>query len=159
MKTHKCVGCGYCCMKTPCDASRRLYPGATICPQLFWTSERYECGLMKIAGLVGESYRKELYAGAGCCSNLNSWRKDVKPRMTFDARSTIPTLNPEFQVFLKCWATEFVSSDVIQLTLAKMKKALIEQNNYSEEEALLTIHNITHHIESNRHSFMKEFMG
>jgi len=145
-------------MKTPCDASRRLYAGATLCPQLFWTDERYECGLMKIGGLVGEGYRKELYAGAGCCSSLNSWRKNVKPRMTFNARSNMHTLDAEFQVFLKCWASEFISGDVITLTLAKMKTALIELNNYGEEEANVTITTILHNINSNRHSFMKGFM-
>lgn len=159
MKTRECVGCGYCCMKTPCDASRRLYPGATICPQLFWVLDRYECGLMKISGLVGEGYREELAAGAGCCSSLNSWRKDVKKRMTFDARSNRYNIDPEFQVFLKCWASEFVSSDVIQLTLAKMQHSLVEQKNYSEDEASVVIHQIIHHIEGNRHSFMKEFTG
>ena len=159
MKTQPCVGCGYCCMKTPCDASRRLYPGATICPQLFWVLDRYECGLMKIAGLVGEGYREELAAGEGCCSSLNSWRQDVKPRNTFDARHQLPPLSTEFQVFLKCWASEFISVDMIRLVLAKMKKALIEQQNYSEVDAAVTIHQIMHYIESNRHSFMKEFMG
>ena len=159
MTTAECVGCGYCCMKTPCDAARRLYAGAKICPQLLWLDGRYECGLMKIAGLVGEGYRKELSAGAGYCSSLNSWRMDVKPRMVYDARSGTPNIDPEFQVFLKCWASEFVSSDKIQLVLAKMQQALIEQKNYGEDEAALTIHIIMHHIESNRHSFMKEFMG
>jgi len=159
MKTHECVGCGYCCMKTPCEASHRLYPGVKICPQLLWLDKRYECGLMKIAGMVGEGYRKELYAGDGCCSSLNSWRMDVKPRMVFDARSGTPNIDPEFQVFLKCWASEFVSSDKIELVLAKMQRALIEQKNYTDEDAALTIHIIMHHIASNRHSFMKDFMG
>lgn len=159
MKTSECVGCGYCCMKTPCDASRRLYPGATICPQLFWVMDRYECGLMKIAGLVGEGYREELAAGEGCCSSLNSWRQDVKPRMTFEARSGYHSLDREFQVFLKCFATEFISSDKVSLILSKMQRSLTEQNNYTDEEASVTLHLIMHHIESNRHSFMKDFMG
>ena len=159
MNTRLCVGCGYCCMKTPCDASRRLYSGATICPQLLWIDNRYECGLMKIPGMIGEGYRKELYAGEGCCSGLNTWRKDVKPRMVFDARSGTPNIDPEFQVFLKCWASEFVSSDIIELILAKMKRSLIEEKSYGEKEASVTVHIIMHHIQSNRHSFMKDFMG
>ena len=159
MTIAKCVGCGYCCMKTPCDASRRLYPGVKICPQLLWLDDRYECGLMKISGLVGEGYRKELAAGEGCCSSLNSWRMDVKSRMVFDARSGTPHIDPEFQVFLKCWASEFVTSDKISLVLTKMQRALVEQQNYGEKEAALTIHLIMHHIESNRHSFMENFMG
>ena len=159
MNTRRCVGCGYCCMKTPCDASRRLYPGATICPQLFWVMDRYECGLMKIAGLVGEGYREELAAGEGCCSSLNSWRQDVKQRNTFEARSNYHILDREFQVFLKCFASEFISSDKISLILSKMQSALTEQNNYTDEEAKVTLHLIMHQIESNRHSFIKEFMG
>ena len=159
MKTHTCVGCGYCCMKTPCDASRRLYPGATICPQLLWLDKRYECGLMKIAGMVGEAYRKELYAGAGCCSSLNSWRQDVKLRNTFDARSSGPTLDPIFQVFIKCLASQFISSDVIFLALGHMKVVLMEQKNYSDEESNITIGLIGHHMKSNRSSFTEEFMG
>jgi hypothetical protein len=146
-------------MKTPCDACRRLYPGVKICPQLIWIDDRYECGLMKISGLIGEGYRKDLAAGEGCCSSLNSWRKDVKPRVVFDARSGTPYIDPEFQIFLKCWASEFVTTDNIELVLAKMKTSLIEQKNYTEDDAALTIHIIMHHIESNRHSFMKDFMG
>jgi len=159
MNTRRCVGCGYCCMKTPCDASRRLYPGATICPQLFWVMDRYECGLMKIAGLVGEGYREELAAGEGCCSSLNSWRQDIKPRMTFDARSNYHILDTEFQVFIKCLASQFISSDVIFLALGHMKAVLMEQKNYSDEESNITIGLIAHHMKSNRSSFTEEFMG
>ena len=84
---------------------------------------------------------------------------DVKSRMVFDARSGTPHIDPEFQVFLKCWASEFVTSDKISLVLTKMQRALVEQQNYGEKEAALTIHLIMHHIESNRHSFMENFMG
>jgi hypothetical protein len=73
----KCVGCGYCCIKAKCAGSQRLYPDAKICPQLHWQGDRYFCGLMFLPGIEGATYRKELAAGEGCYSGLNSWRKDV----------------------------------------------------------------------------------
>jgi hypothetical protein len=114
---------------------------------------------MKIGGLVGEGYRKELYAGEGCCSSLNSWRQDVKPRNTFDARSNYHVLDTEFQVFIKCLASQFISSDVIFLALGHMKTVLMEQKNYSDEESNITIGLIAHHMKSNRSSFTEDFMG
>jgi len=114
---------------------------------------------MKIAGLVGEGYREELAAGEGCCSSLNSWRQDIKPRMTFDARSNYHILDTEFQVFIKCLASQFISSDVIFLALGHMKAVLMEQKNYSDEESNITIGLIAHHMKSNRSSFTEEFMG
>jgi len=156
-----CVGCGYCCLKTPCDASRRLYPGAAICPQLFWskTKNRYECGLMKISGLVGEGYRKELAAGEGCCCSLNSWRKDVKPRNRIEANSFPASLDSEFQIFLKCLSGEFMSSDKMMMTLYKMEGELEDKKNYSKEEARATINKIIHFFNNNRPSYMEDFMG
>jgi len=146
-------------MKTPCDASRRLYPGVTICPQLLWIIDRYECGLMKIDGLVGEGYRKELYAGAGCCSGLNSWRQDVKPRMTFDARSSEVCIDSVLQAFLKALGSEFVGGDALTLALFRTKSDLMEYQNYTEEEAAMTISRMQYYITENRSSFLKEFMG
>jgi hypothetical protein len=155
-----CVGCGYCCLKTPCDAARRLYPGATACPQLRWEEQanRYVCGLMTIAGTVGESYRQELYAGAGCCSALNSWRKDVKNRhhnISDPYQNPLPQI---FQIFLKCWAQEFISSDSIALVLANYIRQL-EKADYAEKEINIIKSHIAHCLKENRHSHIKEFMG
>ncbi len=63
MKIDQCNGCGYCCMSTPCDVSRRLYKSADICPQLQWNEDkaRYFCGLMLLPGNIGFEYRKELH--------------------------------------------------------------------------------------------------
>lgn len=79
----KCVGCGYCCMEATCTAglaanSDRTYT-TSRCPSLQWNGKRYVCELM-MDTKYGEMYREKLYAGAGCCSGLNSWRKDVKKR-------------------------------------------------------------------------------
>lgn len=156
----ECVGCGYCCIKTPCDAARRLYPGVRSCPQLLWIEEdsRYKCGLMMIAGPVGQGYRAELYAGAGCCSGLNSWRQDVKKRDHLDMDMVWNPLDPIFQIFLKCFANCFVSSDVVTLTLGMMVKYL-EEKGYSEREIKHIQTMIVHNFRENRMSFMEEFSG
>lgn len=158
--TKECVGCGYCCIKTLCDAARRLYPGARSCPQLLWIEEdnRYKCGLMMIAGPVGQGYRAELYAGAGCCSGLNSWRQDVKKRDHLDMDLTWNPLDPLFQTFIKCFANNFVSSDVVVLTVGMMEKPLKEKG-YSEREIAHIKTIILHQFRQNRMSFMEGFCG
>lgn len=72
----QCVGCGFCCIKTPCDVARRIYGPISECPKLRWNGERYVCELVELPGQLGEDYRKELHIGAGCCAGLNSWRGD-----------------------------------------------------------------------------------
>jgi len=153
-----CVGCGFCCIKTPCDASRRLYPGASQCPQLIWLDNRYECGLMKISGPVGVGYRKELHAGAGCCCNLNTWRKNVTKREPQLDRSAFNPIPEIMQVFIRCVANEFMSSDRMHLTLANMTSQLRE-SGYGEEELRSIVKGCMHIFNENRNSFMKSFMG
>jgi len=155
-----CVGCGYCCIKTPCDASRRLYPGARRCPQLTWieNEHRYKCGLMMIAGPVGQGYRAELYAGAGCCSGLNSWRNDVKERDHLDMDFSWNPLDPVFQSFIKSLSQNFISSDSISLTILGMTTDL-QNKGYSEREIDYIKANITHIFTQNSSKFSKEFIG
>jgi hypothetical protein len=79
-----CVGCSYCCQKAPCFVARRVYGPVDTCPALKFNTEesRWYCELCTIEGSLGEGYRKELSIGAGCCSGLNSWRKDIpKPKV------------------------------------------------------------------------------
>jgi hypothetical protein len=114
---------------------------------------------MKISGLVGEGYRKELAAGEGCCCSLNSWRKDVKPRNRIEANSFPASLDSEFQIFLKCLSGEFMSSDKMMMTLYKMEGELEDKKNYSKEEARATINKIIHFFNNNRPSYMEDFMG
>jgi hypothetical protein len=33
-----------------------------------------------MTGKYAKEYQEELFAGEGCCSGLNDWRKDVKRR-------------------------------------------------------------------------------
>ena len=151
-----CTGCGFCCMKAPCDASVRLYPGAKRCPQLIWSDKdnRYNCGLMQLPGNVGFEFRQELYAGEGCCSNLNSWRFDVKKRD--EVTKELIYLDRIFQIFLNCLGKQFLSSDVIALTLMKFEKLLTEE--YSKHEAKMISQLADSYIKSNRPSYLDGFM-
>lgn len=159
LQVQDCLGCGYCCTKTPCGAAVRLYPGARICPQLQWDEDakRHFCGLMLISGQLGELYRKELYAGEGCCSSLSGWREDIRERSVAEVSYDNP-LSFEFQIFLKCYASEFISSDAVSLTLEKFKHELMKRN-YTEKNADFFVSQIVHTIGQNRHAFMKDFMG
>lgn len=154
----ECVGCGYCCIKTPCAASKRLYPSATKCPQLEWKEDRYVCGLMEISGPLGEQYRKELYAGEGCCCSLNSWRQDVKQRCVDLDRTNFNPLPELMQMFIVCAAQEFMSGDVIALLLNRFKLKL-ERKGYEEAEIDNIIKACMYTFKQNRSGFMTEFMG
>lgn len=161
METKECVGCGFCCIKAPCVAALRLYPGATICPQLIWDEEknRYICGLMTLPGNLGLEYQKELAAGAGCCMNLNDWRKDIKKR-TPDKQGTLYNpLSPVFQAFLKCYASEpFMNTTVTELVLFKFKEEL-KNLEYEDEDINHIVKNVKYAIAGNRNDFARDFMG
>lgn len=75
-----CVGCGHCCLTAQCVASVTIHGRMERCPSLEWNGTRYVCALMRLPGDEGAKWRKELYAGAGCCSPLNTWRRDVRQR-------------------------------------------------------------------------------
>lgn len=155
-----CVGCGYCCMKTPCDASRRLYGNIDSCPQLTWSDDknRYFCGLMMIGGSLGEDYRKELYAGAGCCSGLNSWRKDVKKRSTGETEYHFNQVPKMFQAFLKAYGNEpFIGGDTTQLILIRFQNEL-KVLEYSDDEIKSILKNVSYHIESHKSKLFEGFI-
>lgn len=154
----ECVGCGFCCIKTPCDAARRLYPNVKVCPQLQWHGDRYMCGLMLIAGPLGDDYRRELHAGAGCCCALNSWRKDVKRREPQLNRTAINPIPEIMQVFIRCMAGEFMTGDKMKLATHHMACQLIE-SGYAEDEVESIKTGIMHIFNENRSSWMKDFMG
>jgi hypothetical protein len=74
-----CVGSGYCCAKAPCVAAMREHPELLggPCPELEWNGERHLCGLLMNATEEKAKWLKEQLAiGAGCCSPLNSWRRE-----------------------------------------------------------------------------------
>ena len=160
MKIDQCNGCGYCCMSTPCDVSLRLYKSADICPQLQWSEDkaRYFCGLMLLPGNIGFEYRKELHAGAGCCSNLNSWRQDIKERSRGALSYKQPPIPIMFQTFLKAYGSEqFLSGDLTAMLLCRFRDEL-KSINYSDEEVKHIVDNVVHYINSNKSSMFKGFI-
>lgn len=154
----ECVGCGYCCIKTPCDAARRLYPGVKVCPQLEWHENRYMCGLMMIAGPLGDDYRRELFAGSGCCCALNSWRSDVKKREPQLNRTHINPIPEVMQVFLSCLGRQFMSSDIVSLTI-NHTASILKEKGYADDEIDNIVKGIQHSFSQNRSTFMEGFMG
>lgn len=83
LATRPCVGCGYCCTKAQCALSSNLFGIRPICPALNWNGKRHLCLLMTtdtMRGVPAREIRERLYEGAGCCSPLNTWRRDIKDR-------------------------------------------------------------------------------
>lgn len=80
-----CVGCAYCCKTARCsisfEAEGKYYkdPFEALgepkeCPWLMYRGGRYRCKLAR-------KYKKELAIGAGCCSPLNSTRREFIKQM------------------------------------------------------------------------------
>jgi hypothetical protein len=158
--TRSCVGCGYCCMQTPCSVAKRLYPGVVECPQLIWDvlDSRYYCGLMKLPEPLGSEYRQSLYAGAGCCSTLNSWRKDIKRRTSTRGMDIVNPIPKLMQIFIKCLAGELMSTDKMELILSRFDSEM-EKEGYDRKEIVNIHNNIVIIFNNNRSSFMRGFMG
>ena len=158
MEYPKCIGCGFCCLQAKCTVAVRLYPAASVCPELIWSDKdnRHNCGLMQLPGPVGIAYREELHAGAGCCSNLNTWRKDVRDRT---AKTTEPlTLDPTFQLFLNVLGKQWIGGDMLALTMLGFIGALVDRG--LESSKATDIGNLAlAYIENNRTTSMKNFMG
>ena len=76
-----CVGCGWCCLDTPCWASHRRHGHTRRCPDLAWSEDqgRYIC-LIMLDKELEPRHRLELHQGEGCCAPLNPWRDDVRNR-------------------------------------------------------------------------------
>lgn len=162
IQARPCVGCGYCCMQTKCSAGLRLYPSAETCPALVWSvsDKRYWCKLMTPNDKVGEGYRDELYAGAGCCSALNTWRQDVKERLPKLKRDECAIINidPLFQIFLKALGREMISGDVLYLILSGMESNL-QNKGCSDYEIKEIKKSIVYHIINNRNTLFDSFIG
>jgi len=77
----KCNGCGYCCFTAVCVGGVMLLgkDAKTPCPLLVWLEAdgRHYCK----AACESKVFAERIYVGAGCCSSLNSWRKEVKCRV------------------------------------------------------------------------------
>jgi len=146
-------------MQAKCGAGQRIYPAANPCPALFWSEseKRYICDLMTLPGKIGEGYREELYAGAGCCSNLNDWRLDVKERGPKKDLLLIK-IDPIFQMFLKAMGIEMISGDTIYLILDNLKNELKKKGS-SDHEAKEILKEIVYHIKNNKSTMFDSFIG
>lgn len=144
LKPSPCVGCGYCCLKMPCVAAVRIYGPIERCPALYWNEKKkmYQCKLMEIK-ILGERYREELAAGAGCCSPLNSWRKDVKRRTEEEIKNT--GIDRLFKIFLACLSRELVSSDVLKLTIYNFGNE-VQKCGFKKEDVNYLMKEVEHHI-------------
>lgn len=131
-----CVGCGYCCLKAPCSAASRIFGDyVRPCPFLEWRESRYYCKLTETNSDQKWDYRQELAIGAGCCSSLNTWRTDVKNRTPKEDNVNMFSLDPLFQIFLRCLGQDyFITSDKIYLICSSMLGEL-EKKGLSKEVA------------------------
>lgn len=155
----ECIGCGWCCLRAPCMASVRLYPGSDTCPALKWNGQRHTCELMELPGMVGEAYRKELYAGEGCCGNMNSWRREpLKDRIkkTDLLKNPIPSLMQKFLVSL---GNQMVSKDTLVLAVYGFCGNLIEKDGMDEGEAELIGLRCLELLKNSRNKMAEEFLG
>ena len=71
-----CIGCGFCCVNTPCPLAVKMYNlssfygGVTAsCPALSWNGKRHMCA-------NAEQYGGQLAIGEGCRASFNSWRRE-----------------------------------------------------------------------------------
>lgn len=163
MVYHKCMGCGYCCVTAQCAVSVRTHgtrPGK-VCPELLWENGRHYCRLMRLPGKMGEAYRKELAANTGCCSSLNSWRKIPFEDRTQSARDKLQTslvnpLDPIFKTFLRALGRQWISSDLLALTLHAFVHDLKEQGITDAD----TVSNIANQVlQEFRAKHITNFMG
>lgn len=157
----ECIGCGYCCSTALCDAAVRLYGKVVLpCPALKWNGSKNRCELMSLPGNLGEWYRKSLYAGEGCCSNLNSWRKEpiedrTKPPVKVSDKVVIPSM---MQYLLSALSKEFISGDTWYLALTNFSDMLCN-NGYTEEEVKQVINRCVSLIKNQRSNFIDSFTG
>jgi len=165
-----CVGCGFCCSKAMCSVGRRVYGNAVeYCPALTWnpSTERHFCALAKLPGDLGAQYRKELHIGAGCCANLNSWRKTRIVDRSFAAYNEAKMRNKkltnpipsEFQVFFDQLGREFISRDAIVLTISATTRRLVDELEWDPQRAENWGTMILHHVTQSKTKFMEGFMG
>ena len=145
LKTRACIGCGYCCRAAQCGLSVRVYGHVEICPALVYHDERYWCSLVERArGPLKDDLVSELAIGAGCCSPLNSDRKNIpRPRpeqIRFDSKRA-------FYALTKAVASQLVSSGTLRLIALDLDHALPGLGAH-----------FLYHAQEQRHTSVKEFM-
>ena len=158
MSIKECIGCGFCCTKAKCAAGARLYPTAKgVCPALKWNGTRHVCDLMEIPGALGAQYRKELYAGEGCCMNLNSWRTEPLQDRTLPVLNDvhIPSI---MQKLLAALGREMISGDTLYLAMCQFS-ALLQQDGMPKETADAYANKCIMYLQNQKSTFVQEFMG
>lgn len=144
-----CVGCGFCCRKTPCSVATRIWgKGLEKCPVLIWDGKRYWCDLCRKPGQIGIEYRQELAAGEGCCCGLNTDRQNIPPP---ENEIQLYHLQPETAILIRCIAHQFCSPDVMYLALIEAERHYKLGPEF--KKAALAI------LRDNTPSFMSDFMG
>jgi hypothetical protein len=112
---------------------------------------------MDLPGNLGPEYKKELYAGEGCCMNLNSWRKDVQKRKEIEWKYKGVIIPKIFQMFLTSLGKEWISQDALYLAISGFQQDLIK-DGYAKAEAEEVGNLVAHYLKSNRPSIIKDFM-
>ena len=115
---------------------------------------------MTIPGLLGEQYRTELFAGLGCCSNLNSWRREALQDRTklpqkLDIINPIPSI---MQKFLKALGSQWISGDSLYLACAHFESLLV-QDGMSKNEARATANKALRMLSNHRSGMADQMMG
>lgn len=160
-----CVGCGFCCIKAPCELAVGIYGnGITECPALVWSKEkgRYLCDLVGKGNLVSALNEKRLYIGDGCCCGMNSWRNEVIPRREKDMEAAgLPmSLPPIFQLFLAGLGKEWtISGDKLFFVFSNFRALLIKNMGYSHEDATEIANLAIHYTTQSRSGKFDSFMG
>jgi hypothetical protein len=67
-----CIGCGYCCWRAPCSYGQTIYGFDTPCGGLVFRDGRHWCKAAEGEPLIAAG----LAIGGGCCSSMNSWRRE-----------------------------------------------------------------------------------
>lgn len=158
LRISECVGCGWCCIKTQCGVSLRLHGKQNRCPELIWSIDenRYFCRLMTFETSLSDAYKKELYAGEGCCASLNSWRRDIRNRD--EAKEENFALDTVLQIFVASLGREFISSNVILFALISTE-AELKERGYTPEQAKVAVNQVMHIFNQNRSAMANSFMG
>lgn len=146
----ECVGCGFCCKKTPCELAFRVYGNVTKCPSLIWDKEakRYWCKII-LDPIIGPKNMDELYIGAGCCCGLNTDRDNILPP---EETATIASyqMAKETKILIAKLANQMISGDILWLTFNSVAHELNDMRFL--DEALFI-------ARQQRSSFNEKFMG
>ena len=113
---------------------------------------------MSLPGEIGRQYRLELHEGAGCCSPLNSWRREPLVDRTSAPSDDAVIVSMEMQHLLAALASQFISGDAMALALYSFKDRLIS-SGWTEARADIFIRKCASYFNNNRSGFTEKFIG